>query len=156
VALLSEQHQIRCELKLLKPNNNPGVCLMSNKTLDAWHQIVKSKSPVGLNEILADDVTFHSPVVHTPQEGKAITLLYLTAAHEVLGNESFRYVREVVNEHDAVLEFSVEIEGVLVNGVDMISWNDEGKITDFKVMLRPLQAINIVHQEMGARLQARA
>ena len=129
---------------------------MSNKTLDAWHQIIKSKSPVGLNEILADDVTFHSPVVHTPQEGKAITLLYLAAAHEVLGNESFRYVREVVNEHDAVLEFSVEIEGVLVNGVDMISWNDEGKITDFKVMLRPLQAINIVHQEMGARLQARA
>ena len=127
---------------------------MSHKTIDAWHRVVESESLSGLGEILADDITFHSPVVHSPQVGKAITLLYLKAAHDLLINDTFAYVREVVNEHDAVLEFSVEIKGVIVNGVDMISWDDGGKITDFKVMIRPLQAINMVHKEMAARLQA--
>jgi hypothetical protein len=129
---------------------------MSNATINAWHQFVRTKNSVAFEQVLADDVKFHSPVVHTPQAGKAITLLYLETAHDVLSNDTFRYVRELVGEHDAVLEFNVEIKGVLVNGVDMISWDDEGKITDFKVMIRPLQAINIIHQEMAARLQAAA
>jgi hypothetical protein len=126
---------------------------MTHKTIDAWHRLVESENLSGLGEILADDVIFHSPVVHSPQLGKAITVLYLKAAHDVLINETFVYLREVVNEHDAVLEFNVEIKGVIINGVDMISWNDEGKITDFKVMIRPLKAINVVHKEMAAKLQ---
>lgn len=129
---------------------------MSHKALDAWHAFVRSKNSAEFKKALADTVRFHSPVVHTPQVGKAITLLYLETAHDVLANGTFRYERELVGEYDAVLEFNVEIKGVLVNGVDMISWNDERKITDFKVMIRPLQAVNIIHQEMAARLQAKA
>ena len=126
---------------------------MNNETIDVWKQLVKSDNPAGIKDILADGVTFHSPVVHKPQVGKTITQLYLEAAHDVLANDSFKYERELIGEHDAVLEFNVEIKGILVNGVDIISWNAEGKITDFKVMIRPLQAINMIHQEMAARLQ---
>jgi SnoaL-like protein len=127
---------------------------MTTNTIANWHQIVKTRNVAGLNALLADNVVFHSPVVHTPQVGKAITRLYLTAALAVLFNESFRYVREIVSERDAALEFVVEIDGISVNGVDMISWDDEGKIVDFKVMLRPLKAINLIHQKMGVMLQA--
>jgi len=129
---------------------------MRNKTIDAWHEFVRSKNSAVFKEFLADTVRFHSPVVHTPQTGKAITLLYLEAAHDVLSNGAFTYERELVDENDAVLEFNAEVKGILVNGVDMISWDDEGKITDFKVMIRPLKAVNIIHQEMAARLQAAA
>lgn len=128
---------------------------MRNKTIDAWHEFVRSKNSALFTEFLADTVRFHSPVVHSPQAGKAITLLYLETAHDVLANDSFKYAREWVSEYDAVLEFNVTVKGILVNGVDMISWDGEGKITDFKVMIRPLQAINIIHQEMAVRLQAR-
>jgi SnoaL-like domain len=129
---------------------------MSNRTIDAWHQFVRTKDSALLKGILADKVKFHSPVVHTPQSGKAITLLYLESAHDVLANDTFRYERELVDQDFAVLEFTVEIKGILINGVDMISWDEDGMITDFKVMIRPLQAINIIHQEMAARLQAAA
>jgi hypothetical protein len=95
---------------------------------------------------------FHSPVVHSPQRGKQLATLYLTAAVHVFGNDTFHYVREVVGSRDAVLEFQVEVDGITVNGVDMIRWNDAGKITDFKVMLRPLKAINLMHQKMAAML----
>jgi hypothetical protein len=123
--------------------------------LESWHTIVRNRDAHGLNYLLAGDVVFHSPVVHTPQIGKAITTMYLTAALHVFGNESFRYVREVVGESDAMLEFETEIDGIVVNGVDMIRWNDEGKITEFKVMVRPLKAINIIHQKMGEMLEAK-
>jgi hypothetical protein len=93
-------------------------------------------------------------VVHTPQVGKTVTTMYLTAALYVFGNETFRYVREVVGEGDAVLEFETEIDGIIVNGVDMIKWNDDGKIVEFKVMVRPLKAINLIHQKMAAMLSA--
>ena len=79
--------------------------------------------------------------------------MYLTAALHVFGNESFRYVREVVGESDAVLEFETEIDGIIVNGVDMIKWNGNGKITEFKVMVRPLKAINVIHEKMGEMLK---
>ncbi|KJS29758.1 MAG: hypothetical protein VR64_19280 [Desulfatitalea sp. BRH_c12] len=126
---------------------------MIENTMKAWHQLVASKDEAGLDDILADDVVFHSPVVHTPQEGKPITKLYLTAAMHVLNNTSFKYVREIVSGNHAVLEFLTEIDGITVNGVDMITCGDDGRITDFKVMLRPLKAINLIHRMMGEMLQ---
>jgi hypothetical protein len=124
--------------------------------LTRWHDLVRSRDPRALAALLADDVVFHSPVVHTPQTGKAVTTQYLAAALRVFFNNSFRYVREVAGERDAVLEFEVEIDGIHVNGVDMIAWNAEGRITSFKVMIRPLKAINLIHQKMAAMLQARS
>jgi hypothetical protein len=121
-------------------------------TLATWHRILKNRDVAGLKDLLADEVVFHSPVVHTPQEGKAKVTLYLAGAFHVLSNDSFRYVREVVGPRDAVLEFMVEVDGINVNGVDLIRWNEDGRITDFKVMLRPLKAINLVHEKMGALL----
>ena len=125
---------------------------MPSTALAAWHQIVATRSPRGLAALLADDVVFYSPIVHTPQVGKPITTQYLAAALHVFGNDTFRYVREVAGEHDAVLEFMVEMEGISVNGVDMIKWNDAGQIVEFKVMLRPLKAVNLIHQKMAAML----
>lgn len=129
---------------------------MRTSAIGKWHDIVRTRDASGLGELLADDVVFYSPVVHTPQVGKAITTLYLSAAVKVFGNGSFRYLREIVGESDAVLEFETEIDGVLVNGVDMIKWNDAGQITEFKVMIRPLKAINLIHQMMGKLLAAKS
>ena len=127
---------------------------MTESALANWHRIVKTQDAGGLDALLADEVVFHSPVVHAPQVGRKITRMYLAAALQVFFNDSFRYVREIVSGNNAVLEFAVEIDGIQVNGVDMITWNAEGKITDFKVMVRPLKGINIIHQKMGAMLQA--
>jgi hypothetical protein len=127
---------------------------MLSGPIQIWHRLVKERDGRGLDGLLAEDAVFHSPVAHTPQVGKAITKKYLTAAFHVFFNESFRYVRELSGTHDAVLEFEVELEGITVNGVDMIKWNDDGKITEFKVMLRPLKAVNLIHQKMAAMLQA--
>ncbi|MBW2423421.1 MAG: nuclear transport factor 2 family protein [Deltaproteobacteria bacterium] len=126
-------------------------------------------TPEALDEILAEEVVFHSPIVHSPQKGRALTKLYLMAAYSVLPGDatnesgvegeteekagSFRYVREVFGAQDAVLEFVTEIDGIVVNGVDMIRWNDAGRIVDFKVMVRPLKAIQKVHAQMAAMLE---
>ncbi|MBP7589550.1 MAG: nuclear transport factor 2 family protein [Thermoanaerobaculia bacterium] len=120
--------------------------------LAGWHEIVRTRNPSGLDALLADDVVFHSPVVHTPQRGKALVLQYLRAAVQVFGNETFRYVRELEGPRDAVLEFEVEIDGLHVNGVDMIRWNDDGRIVDFKVLVRPLKALLGIQQKMAALL----
>ena len=127
---------------------------MTIATLSTWHELVKSRNAKGLSALLADNVVFHSPVVHTPQVGKPITVQYLSAAFHVFFNDSFRYVREIVGARDAVLEFQVEIDGIAVNGVDMLKWNEEGEIVEFKVLIRPLKAINLIHQKMAAMLQA--
>jgi SnoaL-like domain len=127
---------------------------MNLDPIETWHRLAAQRDARGLDDLLADDAVFHSPVVHTPQVGKAITKKYLAAAFQVFFNETFRYVREVKGERDAVLEFQVELEGITVNGVDMIKWNDSGKITEFKVMLRPLKAVNLIHQKMSAMLAA--
>ncbi|WP_339800527.1 nuclear transport factor 2 family protein [uncultured Marinobacter sp.] len=124
-------------------------------TIDTWHRLMKDRDIAGLDDLLADEAVFHSPVVHTPQRGKAITGKYLAAAFHVLGNEKFRYLREVTAGNMAVLEFETELDGIVINGVDMIEWNDEGRITDFKVMVRPLKAVNTLHQKMAAMLEAR-
>ena len=127
---------------------------MSIDTMATWYQVAKDRDVEGLYNLLDEDAVFHSPVVHTPQIGKAITGKYLSAAFDVFFNESFTYVREGHGESQAILEFEVEIQGVKVNGVDMISWNDAGLITEFKVMVRPLKAVSIIHHNMGAMLQA--
>lgn len=124
--------------------------------VDTWHRVLKERNVPALDTLLAPDAVFHSPVVHTPQAGRAMTKAYLAAAMQVLGNESFRYVRQVRQGQDAVLEFELELEGIHVNGVDLIHWNEQGQITDFKVMLRPLKAVNLIHQKMAAMLQAKA
>ena len=127
---------------------------MSTPTIETWHSLVRTRHVRGLDALLADDVVFHSPVVHAPQVGRAVTTQYLSAAFRVFFNESFQYVREIVGPRDAALEFQVEIDGITVNGVDLIQWNDAGKIVDFKVLIRPLKAINLIHQKMAAMLQA--
>jgi hypothetical protein len=126
---------------------------MIKDTIATWHKILETKDAAGLENILADDVVFHSPIVHTPQAGKPITTLYLTAALFVFANDSFKYIREVISNNNAVLEFTTEIEGITVNGVDMITWGADGRITEFKVMVRPLKAINLIHRMMGEMLQ---
>ena len=120
--------------------------------IDVWHEFVASRDPGLLEKLLADEVVFHSPVVHTLQRGRAITLLYLRGAMSVLGSPAFRYEREIRGERDALLEFVTEIDGITINGVDLIRWDDAGRIVDFKVMVRPLKAINILHQRMGELL----
>lgn len=121
-------------------------------TLARWHEIIEQGDPALLDEILADDCVFHSPVVHTPQEGRELTRLYLTGAMHVL-NDGFHYVKEVVSDRHAVLEFVCEVDGVTVNGVDIISFNEQGKIEEFKVMVRPLKAINMLHAKMRDMLE---
>lgn len=129
---------------------------MSEDTIIRWHDLVRTRNVAGLDALLAEDVVFHSPVVHTPQRGRPLVMGYLTAAGQVFFNPTFRYAREVHGTHDAVLEFEVEIDGIQVNGVDMIRWNDAGRIVDFKVMVRPLKAIQLIHAKMAAMLQAAA
>jgi hypothetical protein len=123
-------------------------------TIAAWHDLVRRRSADGLDALLADEVVFHSPIVHTPQVGKALTTMYLTAALHVIANDSFTYVREVVGPRDAALEFQVEIDEIFVNGIDLIRWNDAGRIVDFKVMVRPLKAVNLLHAHMRAMLES--
>lgn len=123
------------------------------QVIDAWHAVVKSRDPKALHALLAPEVVFHSPVVHTPQRGRDITFRYLMGAMHVLNNAGFRYEREIVGERDAVLEFATEIDGITINGVDLIRWNEAGQIIDFKVMVRPLKAVNRLHEAMGAMLQ---
>lgn len=126
---------------------------MSNDTIRRWHEAAANRDVAALDELLADEAVFHSPVVHTPQVGKTITRKYLAAAFEVLNGEHFRYVREIVGEQDAMLEFETEIDGIYIDGVDIIRWNEQGRITDFKVMMRPLKAVNTVHAKMAEMLQ---
>lgn len=133
-------------------NEGPG---MTIDTLATWHELVATHNPAGLDALIAGDAVFHSPIVHTPQRGKAITKIYLSAAFEVFFNPTFRYVRELKSANDAMLEFQLELDGISVNGVDLIRWNDAGQIVEFKVMLRPLKAINLIHQKMAALLENR-
>ncbi len=121
-------------------------------TIAAWHELVRRRSADQLDALLSDDVVFHSPIVHTPQVGKALTTMYLTAALHVIANDTFRYVREVIGPRDAALEFQAEIDGISVNGIDLIRWDDTGRIVDFKVMVRPLKAVNLLHAQMRAML----
>lgn len=135
--------------------------------IERWHAHTRGELANGLDVLLDDDVVFYSPIVFTSQRGKAITKLYLQAAGQTLPGEKtsataqtesndapkgFRYTKEILDGYNAVLEFETTIEGKYVNGIDMITCNDAGKITEFRVMIRPLQAINLVHKQMGEML----
>lgn len=121
----------------------------------AWHAYMDGGGdPQALSDMLTADAVFHSPVVHTPQEGRDKVFAYLHAASHVLGGEDFRYEREIIDGDQAMLEFATTLDGIHINGVDIIRWNGDGKISDFKVMVRPLKAINKVWEKMGAMLAA--
>jgi hypothetical protein len=125
------------------------------ENLARWHAYMEGGSdPALLSAMLAEDAAFHSPVVHTPQVGKPIVMAYLVAASHVLGNEKFHYVRELVDDNEMMLEFTTELDGVTINGVDIIRFNEAGLIIDFKVMVRPLKAINKVWETMATQLEA--
>jgi hypothetical protein len=122
-----------------------------------WHRYLDGELPGGLDELLADDVVFYSPVVFTPQRGKEVTSRYLAAASRALGGGeegAFRYTKEVLAGDTAVLEFETSVEGTYVNGVDIITGDGSGRIVEFRVMIRPLQAIQAVHEQMGRLLSA--
>ncbi len=129
---------------------------MSKENLQRWYDFVENHDQSALSDMLADDVVFHSPVVHTPQVGKAITFAYLASAGKVLGGDDFQYVGEYLSDNGAVIEFVTSIDGIKIDGIDMITWNDEGKIIEFMVMVRPLKAVNKVHEMMGLMLQKMA
>ena len=141
--------------------------------IDTWHEFLRGARPDALDELVDDDVVFHSPIVFTPQRGKAITTLYLTAATQALPGDaptgddagdhpadvampggSFRYTKQVLSGDTAVLEFETTIDGLYVNGVDIIRCNPDGRIVEFRVMIRPLQAVNLVHRQMAAMLES--
>ena len=122
--------------------------------VDAWIQHARAHDSAFLKDVLAPDAVFHSPVVHTPQEGREIVFAYLDAAGHVLGGEGFRYTGVVQDGDTAVLEFEAELDGIHVNGIDMIHWNADGQIDRFKVMVRPLKAINKVWELMAKQLEA--
>jgi hypothetical protein len=113
-------------------------------TIERWHRVALENLPDEVPLLLANDAVFESPVVHTPQVGKAIVAKYLQSALKLLNTEHFRYGEEWFGERSAVLEFFSEIDGIKINGVDLIAWNDTGLITRFKVMVRPLKAINML------------
>jgi hypothetical protein len=140
---------------------------MIEQTIRKWHQYLRGELPGGLDELLHEDVVFYSPIVFTPQKGKAITKLYLEAAGQTLPGEKsadggngggagggFRYTKEVMSGNVAVLEFETTVDGKYVNGVDIVTCDDEGRIVEFRVMIRPLQAVNLVHRQMAAMLES--
>ena len=129
----------------------------ATKGLAAWHAYMAGgEAPAALRAMLAPDAVFHSPVVHTPQAGADKVFAYLHAAAHVLGGGDFAYVRQIVDGDTAVLEFTRTVDGIHVNGIDMIVWNAEGQITDFKVMVRPMKAMNKLWELMAAQLAAQS
>ena len=129
---------------------------MSVTALDKWYGYIKSHDHTALWDLLHPDAVFESPVVHTPQRGREITFKYLSGAEKVLGGPGFVYTGEWRSDNGAVLEFEKEIDGVKINGVDIIRFSDDGRIVHFKVMVRPLKAINLLHRLMGEQLAASA
>lgn len=125
---------------------------MTMSGLQRWRDFVKSRDTAMLWDSLHPDVVFESPVVHTPQRGRDITFKYLTTVVKVLGGPNFRFVGEWTGEGGGVLEFSDEVDGITINGVDIIGCDAEGRITHFKVMVRPLKAINLLHRLMAEQL----
>lgn len=114
-----------------------------------WHAVALSSDENAISALLHEDAVFESPVVHTPQRGKPITVKYLASAGKVFSNTGFHYVGEWEGKNSLILEFNAEINGIKIDGIDMITWDEDGLITNFKVMVRPLKAVNMLHQKMG-------
>ena len=133
---------------------------MIEQVVARWHRFLSGEEPDGLDALLADDVVFWSPIVHTPQRGKALTTMYLLAAQQALpgdgGEGAFRYTKQVLSGDVAVLEFETTVDGLYVNGVDIIRCDGDGRIVEFRVMLRPLRAVDAVHQQMRRLIEAAA
>ena len=117
----------------------------------AWHRIAESRDPAGLDELLAEGVVFRSPARHAPQQGKQLTTDYLPAAVAVLG-PTLTYRRQWYADRNAVLEFEAELDGLTVHGIDMLQWDDEGRLTEFTVMVRPFKGLNVLIEKMAAEL----
>ena len=120
--------------------------------VEAWHRVVEHRDLAALDALVADDAVFSSPAVFTPQEGKPKVLAYLGAALNVFDGTGFRYVEEWYGDHSAVLEFATELDGIHVNGIDLIHWNDRDQITSFKVMVRPVKGLQALIPLMAAQL----
>lgn len=125
---------------------------MTPPVIERWIDIIENGRSDQLDDLLADDAVFFSPAVFTPQEGRAKTATYLKAAAKVFGDTDFHYVEQWYSEKSAILEFAATIDGIYVNGIDMIHWNDDGKIVSFKVMLRPLKALQTIMPAMAELL----
>ena len=125
----------------------------NSNPIKIWHEVVKSGEIAMLDNILDENCIFYSPVVFSPQKGKEATKKYLTAAAVVFADDSFKYTKELVSSRLACLEFELILNEININGIDIISWNEEGKITEFKVMIRPLKAVEIIHKYMGEELK---
>ena len=126
---------------------------MSLNPIQKWHEFAQSFGDASiLDEIIADDACFESPVVYAPQLGKELTIKYLYAAASVFKDNNFHYLNEWIGDNSAVLEFEATIDGIIINGIDMIFWDENGKINRFKVMVRPYKAINLLMQMMAERL----
>ena len=126
---------------------------MSPPVIQRWIDVIENGRTDELDQLLAENAVFYSPAVFTPQEGRAKTAAYLQAAAKLFGGSDFRYVGQWNDEHSAILEFTAVIDGIHVNGVDMIMWNDDGQIASFKVMLRPFKALQTVIPKMAELLQ---
>ena len=126
---------------------------MRPHAIESWHKVMVSGDVSTLPELLHDDAVFHSPVVHTPQIGKAKVMMYLSAAATVFDDTQFAYTREIISQDQAMLEFTSVVEGIEINGVDIITWDENGKITEFKVMVRPVKAVNKLWEKMGEMLE---
>ena len=126
----------------------------AKELIHKWHEVIESDDLKMLDEIIADDAVFSSPVVFKPKEGKEITMMYLHAAGQSFNMEKFKYTKEIHDDMNSVLEFETYIDDISVNGVDMIEWNEDGKICNFKVMIRPFKAVQKVQEKMIEALES--
>jgi hypothetical protein len=128
---------------------------MTSSVIDRWHQFIgDGHDPAALEALLDEDAVFYSPAVFSPQEGRKKTAMYLMAAAKLFGSTDFHYVEEWVGDRSAVLEFAATIDGIYVNGIDMIAWNDEDRIVSFKVMMRPFKGLQVIMPKMAELLQS--
>lgn len=123
----------------------------SDLGLERWHDVVASRDAAQLPGMIAPDAIFRSPAVHTPQEGRDLVVAYLSAALVVLGPE-LTYSDTWQRENDAVLKFTTVVDGLQVEGIDMITWDGDGMITEFTVMVRPFKALQALIGAMGREL----
>lgn len=127
---------------------------MTPQVIQRWIDYIGDHDPAGLDELLAEDAVFYSPAVFSPQQGRAKTAMYLNAAAKLFGGTDFHYVQQWYGERSAVLEFAATLDGVVVNGIDMIHWDEDGRIVSFKVMIRPFKGLQAVIPRMAELLAA--